>query len=180
MLDMSFSQNFPTFQSWLAEHWKTDSGAVSQILADPLAVHFLISWSIFESGFFVGREQFSAKIEAFAKSYPKDSENEQLLEAAKHFHERYQDRTLYDSLMHTQKCKKLELLIHQKEFDELNSEENIFLLVWVVFRYRNNIFHGNKGVQSWLKYQVQIEFCVSTMQSMIDARTNMQNAAAIS
>ena len=180
MFSMSNPQDLPKFQSWLADRWKTELDSVVKILADPMAVHFLISWSIFESSFFVGKDGFPTKIEAFTKSYPAEGRDEQLLQAVRHFHQRYQDRNLYDNLMHTQKCNRLESLIYQREFDDLNAEEQIFLLVWVIYRYRNNIFHGNKGVRSWLRYRKQIGLCVSVMQVMIDAKTDMQNAALIS
>lgn len=170
---MAASQDTVLFQRWLAGHWQTDSDAVAEILADPLAVQFLIAWSIFESRFFVGRGSFSAKIEAFAKSYPAGDRDEKLSQAAEHFHQRYKDRRLYDNLMHTQPCNKLESLIYQKKYNALSDEESIFLLVWVIYRYRNNIFHGNKRVRSWLNYQEQIGFCVSAMQIIIDAQPHV-------
>ncbi len=59
----------------------------------------------------------------------------------------------------------LELLA--KPFSDIRNEEIIYLLVFVIYRYRNNIFHGNKGVQSWLNYQEQIKHCTRVMQVMI-------------
>lgn len=34
--------------------------------------------------------------------------------------------------------------------------QRIFFLAIVAYRFRNNMFHGNKGVQSWLLYTKQI------------------------
>lgn len=155
------------FQSWLGKKWKTSSEAVAQILDDPRAIQFLIAWSILESNLFGGYLR-SAEIGPFARSYAPNEQDRKLLIAAEHFYQRYQDRKLYKNLMHDSKCQRLEKIIKQRNFDTLNEEERIFLLMWVIYRYRNNIFHGNKSVQSWLKYQEQIVFCISTMRIIID------------
>ncbi len=85
---------------------------------------------------------------------------------SKHFHERYQAKKLYLNLMHTHNSSKLEEIL-QKGFLELTDYETAFFLAFVAYRYRNNIFHGNKGVGSWLKYQPQINYCSTVMQQFV-------------
>ena len=55
----------------------------------------------------------------------------------------------------------------KKSFTELSTADKLFFLVFVVYRYRNNIFHGNKGVQSWLQYRDQIRRCTQVMQALV-------------
>ena len=43
----------------------------------------------------------------------------------------------------------------------------VFFLTFVVYRFRNNIFHGNKRVDAWLRFQPQIQDCIRVMQIMI-------------
>ena len=43
----------------------------------------------------------------------------------------------------------------------------MYSVVVVVYRFRNNMFHGNKGVASWLRYREQIALCVLAMQEFI-------------
>ena len=50
---------------------------------------------------------------------------------------------------------------------ELSESDMIFMLVFVIYRFRNNIFHGNKGVGSWLQYKEQIKWCFTVMQLLI-------------
>jgi hypothetical protein len=68
--------------------------------------------------------------------------------------------------MHGQKSARLSALL-ERPFDEPTSEDKVFLLVSVVYRYRNNIFHGNKGVESWLHYREQIQHCLQSMQVLV-------------
>ena len=49
------------------------------------------------------------------------------------------------------------------------------MLLVVVYRFRNNIFHGNKGVDSWLQYRPQIEKCTNVMQHLITLRATAQD-----
>jgi len=64
-----------------------------------------------------------------------------------------------------------------KDISNLKPDEVIFFLVLVVYRYRNNIFHGNKGVESWLQFKDQIEYCIRIMQILIDTAKKSHNKA---
>jgi len=44
---------------------------------------------------------------------------------------------------------------------------------------RNNIFHGNKGVESWLQFAEQIEMCQGVMQKLIDTSTIAKSKARL-
>jgi hypothetical protein len=155
------------FDSWLASYLGEKESAVSLLIQDQMAVEFLISWSIFESDCFNGFcklddiKPFSDKIVKSAKY-----KTGPISRCVEHFHERYQQRSLYKNLMHKQKCKNAEIIL-SKKINDLEESEKVFLLVLVVYRYRNNIFHGNKGVSSWLAYKKQIKLCCEVMHHCI-------------
>lgn len=68
--------------------------------------------------------------------------------------------------MHGQSCIRMDTLI-QKQLDSVGPEDKVFIVVLVVYRFRNNMFHGNKGVQSWLQFKEQILLCTEAMQSFV-------------
>lgn len=156
------------FDSWLAAHWKQRPFEVEHLLSDKTALRFLIAWSMFEGACFEGFMK-KQKIGPFAESVASDSRFErQVFEVpARNFHGRYQDQKKYANLMHGSKSdQRMEGAI-DAPFDSLSDVEMLYLLLFSVYRYRNNIFHGNKGVHSWLKYKTQIYWCLDVMQSLL-------------
>lgn len=156
-----------TFDQWFADYLKQDESEVKRLLADRTATRFLIAWSLFESRCFEGFAKIS-KFSGFAKAIAENGDFKcaVLREPAMHFHARYQDKKCYKNLIHRKPLEELEKIL-AKKFAELSEYELIFLLVFVVYRFRNNIFHGNKGVESWLGYKEQINLCLNVMQSLI-------------
>ncbi|MBL0225255.1 MAG: hypothetical protein IPQ16_06665 [Geobacteraceae bacterium] len=156
-----------TFQQWFARYLNQDESQVKHLLDDATAINFLIAWSIFESKCFGG----FAKIDLFSAFAKRLTENltfdfDALKQPALHFHNRYQDKQRYCSLMHKQKSDKLTEILG-KDFGVLSNYEITLILLIVIYRFRNNIFHGNKGVDSWLFYREQIELCINAMQLLI-------------
>jgi len=74
---------------------------------------------------------------------------------------------MIDKLIHQQKNFKIDT-IRKSKISSLNNTEKFEFLIYIVYRYRNNIFHGNKGVTSWTKYEEQIDKCVQVMTFLID------------
>lgn len=164
-----------TFDQWFADYLQQDQIQVERLLRDKTATRFLIAWSLFESRCFGGFVQVN-KLSAFAAHVTGTDafRHEDFLESGKHFHSRYQDERRYKNLMHNQGSKELEDIL-STPFDEVTDYQLIFMLLFVVYRFRNNIFHGNKGVESWLRYKEQIVFCLSVMQSLISLTTDTHN-----
>jgi len=157
-----------SFVKWFASYLGQEDMQVTKLLRDKTATMFLIAWSIFESDCFSGSMEHK-KIEDFAKrmAVNPNLNRLKLVDALKHFHNRYQEPKHYKNLMHQQKTEKLEKIL-AKNVSELSIEEQVFLLVVVVYRFRNNIFHGNKGVDSWLAFKTEIEHCITIMQELIN------------
>src|SRR3990167_6907130 len=71
-----------------------------------------------------------------------------------------------------------EFLIHPVELAKFDI---IFFTTFVVLRFRNNIFHGNKYARNWMKYKDQIIHCTEIMQLFIshaDSIRKSKNADA--
>ena len=157
------------FDKWLADYFGQEESQITELLSDATATRFLIAWSLFETSYFQGRA-IAERIEKF--TIPKETDLNSIIneldEYVSFFHNRYQNNTVYKNLMHKNTNKRMENLI-KKSFTSLNSEEKIFFAMLVVFRYRNNIFHGNKRVQHWSDYKDCILKCITMMQLLIIA-----------
>lgn len=155
------------FDHWFANYLGQDERQVEILLRDKTAIRFLIAWSLFETSCFGGSAEVK-KLKTFAKDLigTKGFQPIKLVDAADHFHERYQVKEFYGNLMWEQESSQLNSIL-LKKFESLSADEIVFFVIFVVYRYRNNIFHGNKGVASWLKFKPQIKLCIKVMQTLI-------------
>lgn len=153
------------FNSWLGTLFGRPEVEVSHLLRDSTALRFLIAWSLFESKCFSGLVK-AKKIDKYAKSVSQSICRDSIADAVAHFHARYQDKDCFEHLMYGQENSRLARLLEQP-IDNLSGDDRAFLLVFVVYRFRNNIFHGNKPVDSWLQYNEQIQYCISAMQVFV-------------
>lgn len=171
------------FEDWLAKLLGQGEQDVKLLLEDKTALHFLVVWSIFESKCFNGYVKLK-EIDGFCERIIKREafESRGILEIASHFHARYQDAALYRHLMQDQKSPRMEDLL-KRSFESLSAEEQVFIAALTTYRYRNNVFHGNKGVDSWLGFKPQIRLCTEAMKAFIDhaeARApSLKTAAAV-
>ena len=166
------------FDRWFANYLGQAALQVELLHRDKTAIHFLIAWSLFETSCF-DKEAKVGNFEAFARDLvsTKGFQSGELRDAANHFHERYQDKKLYRNLMHQKVQPRLDSIL-SKDFESLSAEEIVFFVIFVVFRYRNNVFHCNKGVASWLKYKDQINQCIKVMQTLIIFKVESMHKAA--
>lgn len=166
-----------SFETWLATLLKVSEAEIRHLLHDQTATQFLITWSLFESKCFGGYARLE-DIDTIAERLIKQGAwSGSLKPAAEHFYKRYQDKDLLRTLLYKQKCGPfLECL--RKPFEVLSQQEILFLLLVTVYRYRNNIFHGNKGVKSWLLYEEQIKLCSQTMQTLISHEEKLKPSLA--
>lgn len=162
------------FQQWLAEILGEDEDEVGRLLSDESGLHFLLTWSLFESKCF--HESLKAEgLRKFADRIVDDEDFDigALAAATKHFHQRYQDAERFRNLIHRKSLKKLnpdETLMSnllKKDIAALSEAESVFLVAFTTYRFRNNIFHGNKGVRSWLNFKTEIGLCISALQSFV-------------
>ena len=155
------------FVPWFATHLGQHQLEVQRLLNDPTAVHFLIAWSLLETECFNGFAT-CAKLRDYCMRVVEREffDAASLASVVAGFHERYQDKKCLARLMQDHTKPDIKPLLEQP-VAALSAVDQVYLVISVVYRYRNNIFHGTKGVQSWLKYRPQIEQCVSAMQHLI-------------
>ena len=78
------------------------------------------------------------------------------------------------NLMHQDGYKEIMDIIGSEK-SKITTNQKMLFILYVVYRYRNNIFHGTKGVESWIKYKFQIEKCVNVMMEIlnkVEAKSN--------
>lgn len=156
----------PTFEAWYANLLGQRDFEVRRLLKDPAAIRFLIAWSMFEGRCFddsANEKQIANLAERIVRE---GFDPEHLSDALIHFHARYQDKTRLRALLHKRKSERLAKVL-SLPIAELSPTDRPFLVLFVVFRFRNNIFHGSKGVESWLQYGEEIRLCTDAMQAVI-------------
>ena len=168
----------PTFETWLAKLLGQRELEIRRLMNDGTAIRFLMVWSMFE-GRYLRDSANEQVIDQLAKRIVDEGFNPTCLsEALNHLHARYQDKSRLRALLHDRKSKLFNQII-SIPIAELSPIQQAFLVMFVVFRFRNNMFHGNKGVESWLKYSQQIQLCTEVMQAIIlHAEANKENVAA--
>ena len=162
------SEKYKYIQStkeWLAQYFDTNVTKIQELLKDELATSFLLIWPIFEQTFF---SNFCKKenIEKFSKNYEKFFSYEEIFQ---HFYLRYQNNDHYRNLTHQSRYPKFEQILHKPQ-NYITDSEKLLFITFVVYRYRNNIFHGNKGIKSWSQFKQQIAYCLEFMTSMLNKK----------
>jgi hypothetical protein len=166
-----------TFERWFSGVLGKPEREIHRLLNDGRAIRFLITWSMFEGRCFSDSAS-EEEIHQLAERITEEGfDSGQLAEALAHFHDRYQDKARLRHLMHGRKGPRLAKVL-AIPLQELSPAERAFLVLFVVFRFRNNMFHGNKGVGSWLQYDEQIRLCTEAMQPVISHVEQMKQKAA--
>lgn len=160
-------KSFEMFEIWFADYLDATQAQVKDLLNSSVATHFLIVWSIFESQCFGGYVKID-DFEDFAQKTIKLQEFQRtdFAKIGKYFHIRYQNKKLLKNLMHNQQINGMQSIL-ANNFDSLSDYDLLFLLLVVIYRYRNNIFHGNKSVSRWLKFENEIQLCREAMQRLL-------------
>lgn len=156
-------------KKWLANILEAKDADLSLYLTNEDVSGFLIIWTLFEQKHFDGFVRYN-KLETYAKNNSEIiRDNGNLKEIFNYFFSRYKNSEPFSNLIHEYTYKEIENLLKE---DDVSDEKKLFFLIFVVYRYRNNIFHGVKGVQSWTKFEEQIKKCISIMIECIDKSKN--------
>lgn len=165
--------------SWLALNIDADessakpsSDEIRDMLHNQVAVLYLLIWPIMEQRYFSGFlkiNQINDAARKLAPFYCKDLKND-LDKIIMKFFDRYRNKNQHYRDLHVD-------IIMRKEFDEILSKnrfiylqpiDKIKLLLFVIYRYRNNIFHGNKDIRKWASFDKQIKDCLIGMMKLMD------------
>ena len=155
-------------QSWLAEHFKTSEKEIDKLLKCQTATLYLLIWPVMEQRLFSGFMKQNEILNA-AKKYSPYYEQLSIDSDVEYFFYRYQKPNLYRHLKHGRYFCDTDKIL-KKEYYQLTSVEKLQLMFFVVYRYRNNIFHGSKGIESWIQYSEQIKKCIVFMTKIVDCQ----------
>ena len=162
------------FSAWLAEQLEAKSKEDIQKLCNKKhALYFLMTWNIFEKTLFDSDCRMGKALSAsdlIGKLAVKFDSQEQA--ALCRFFERYKNSSEYvRRLFNTTKEGKdvFASYLKKENFSDLLAEKEkaVKFALCIIIRYRNNMFHGNKGVSNWLAYRQQINDCTCLMQHFI-------------
>ena len=174
---------------WLAGHLGTDANGISDILNESNAQLFMFIWPVFEEEIFNSfavlnnkkpksdstKKDLATVTNEFKNQY-KASDFDNM---AKRFHSRYKDcNERYEALIDYKRVNTIaiiEMILYMDYENITNSYEKLYLLFFVTYRYRNNIFHGNKNILSWPDYKEQIRDCITFMIKIIDINNLIKN-----
>ena len=159
-------QNMNDVYKWLSDYFEYDK-PFDEVLKDEKVTSFLLIWPIFEQKLFkeFATEKDICKVaDKLGLNYNKYG----VEEIVKYFYDRYQDSKKRKHLMHKSKAPFF-INILEKDYNVMSDKEKTELLLYVVFRYRNNIFHGNKGIKSWTQYSKEINYCMTVMMNLLDS-----------
>ncbi|MHB0971544.1 MAG: hypothetical protein ACYC7A_11420 [Thermoanaerobaculia bacterium] len=165
----------PSFEHWLAALLGQPDIQIRELLRDNTALEFLIVWSLFESKCCRGFLRHT-DIDDFAERlFHEGYDSYPILAVVARFHQRYQDGDKYRHLMHGQTISRMKALL-RSSVQSLSDVDRIYFMSVVAYRYRNNMFHGNKGVRSWLNFSEQISDCSRVLQTFIThSETQLQD-----
>lgn len=151
---------------WISQKLGCRESDIDKLYNSKTALEFLMVWSLFETHCF-GTFMKKDFIEEYSKKFCSDILIETLDEEFIHFYKRYQNKNYYRNLKHKENFTVADNLL-RKPVKDSSGEEKLSFLIYVVYRYRNNMFHGNKRLDSWLSYKTQINYCVNVMTKVID------------
>lgn len=160
-------------KQWLSVFYDIKLEEVESYFRNENVTGFLILWTIYEQKLFNGFFRLHT-LERFCNEYTWEWKTE-LDEAFIHFHNRYQDSVKYRNLCHSEAASDIGEIL-QLTVDKIDLKRKLKLILFVVYRFRNNIFHGNKGVNSWIQYTEQIRHCVQVMKVLISQYQNHNKA----
>lgn len=105
---------------------------------------FSIIWNIFETKFFE-QDAKQAKIESVADEYKKKLDLSIYEDTCKFFHNRYKSADFLKGLF-TKDEDALFSSIRNTDYDKIDTKDKIYFVLTVAFRFRCNLFHGNKVI----------------------------------
>ena len=157
--------------SWLSDKFDYSNELLSKTFKNEMATVFLFIWPIIELKLFHGVMSHSniKEISYKCKNLIQDSK---LDSVARHFFNRYKnDIKKYNELVNPKTPSdqqqdhdwiKVRRLL-SNSYDKLSKFEKLIFMIFVVYRYRNNIFHGTKSLHEWNNYSTEIQSCIEFM-----------------
>jgi hypothetical protein len=169
------------FDAWLIKTTQPDAKPeeVKMVAQHQMGLQFLIAWSLFERKYFTC-DANGKTIKAFAKKQCVQKCFPEIEAHWNHFYARYSHKekgtdyiaALFPDIGERGAKNKKDAEKFREDLESLAkkpSEANkTELMARVIFRYRNNIFHGVKTPYTWGNYEKQIKRCIRTIMIWVD------------
>ena len=160
-----------TVEEWFAKKWDIPKGYAAEFFKIQASTYFLLTWPIFEHDVCAGFMD-TKKILGIAKKYQHCYDDMQIDSILKTFYVRYEHRynSNWDSLCHDDdsKAKSVAERVLNRDWNISGIVDKLQFGLYVIYRFRNNIFHGNKSVLEWLNNQPQIEDSVMVLLKLTE------------
>lgn len=161
------------FEHWLAGLLGQDVYAAKRLLNDRTALHFLIAWSLFESKCAGGKFEAKSLLDAAFLPVPNTIEQASIQCLAGTLHVRYQDAQRLsalapENLTPKNVLEKMQTLLNMPVI-HLSAPDHSFICAFVASRIRNNMFHGVKGIDDWLRDKSLIENGTEALQLFVSS-----------
>jgi len=155
-------------QKFLADHYKLQDYEVKEFLDHIESFYLLLIWGIFEQKYFPGKNaDIFGSIKKMENNFTDDCYYNDFNNIVLSLHDTFQDNTRWEKLDNEilSKKEKFEVFtnICNKKKEELSDIEKIRFGLFIVYRYRNNIFHGLKEANNYKLYTKEIGNCVELL-----------------
>lgn len=147
--------------NWLSKMLRIDTWLVSETIKNQMATVFLLIWPILETKIF-NSDMSHAQIKDVAESVKNEISSNDLEEIFLHFHDRFQSDEKYRKLKQDREWTKIDYIL-QDPPERVSKKNRIIFMIFVVYRYRNNIFHGIKSISQWSDFSKEIQLCIKFM-----------------
>ena len=168
-----------TVEEWLAHKWAVPKEYAAEFFKIQASSYFLLIWPIFEHDVCDGFME-TRKILDVAQAY-RDCYDEMDIDAILNkFYDRYKERNSpysnWNGLCHDDygEAKSNAERVLNKDWNKSGPVAKLQFGLYVIYRFRNNIFHGNKTIFEWLRNREQIEDCVMVLLRLTEFHEKMQ------
>lgn len=160
--------NILEIEQWVKEKLECRTEDMEGLFRSKTARNFLIVWNIYEIELF-NKYCTLALLGDVALKLSRSTRIGDLQGFIEYFHDRYYgDKEKYRHLKNGRKPVEIPDKVVSSSLRRCSIEQKIHFLLFVLFRYRNNMFHGNKGLINWLQYDEQIQSCTKAMCIIVD------------
>jgi len=154
-------------QKYLAEHYEVEEWKVKDVMEDKGSFFLLLIWGIFEQKYFPGKNNnVFDKIKKIKNNFKNNDCYNDFSHIVLSFYDTFQDDNRWQKLdtdILSNKKNDVFINIRGKKREDLSEEEIIRFGLFVIYRYRNNIFHGMKEAINFKQYTKEIEDCVNLL-----------------
>ena len=130
-------------------------------------IHFLLVWSNFETLIFDKYCRQSSIFDLNNSSF-NDSLQDDLGLYELYFIDRYKKDPIKFVTLGPENRNHSQVRNYIYKSNSCEKCTRLHFLVYIVFRYRNNIFHGNKGSLEWFLYEEPIQKCTEIMLLLLE------------